>query len=193
MKAFLLGVVVTIICIAAGVYLFAAAGLAPVATSAPALPFEKYLARVALHARMEKEMPKTVPVEATEANYVEGAEEYVEHCAVCHGVPGKPPGPIVDGMFPKPPQLFRGKGVTDDSPAESYWKIWNGIRLSGMPSFNKHLTETEAWQIAQLLTNANKLPDSVKTILTENEPALPAGHTHAAGEGHNHTGAPEHH
>jgi mono/diheme cytochrome c family protein len=68
-------------------------------------------------------------------------------------------------MFPKPPQLFHGKGVTDDPPSESYWKTANGIRLSGMPSFHNKLTDTQIWQVSQLLAHADEVPDSVKRLL----------------------------
>ena len=26
-------------------------------------------------------------------------------------------------MFPTPPHLFKGHGVTDDPPGETYWKV----------------------------------------------------------------------
>lgn len=179
MKGFILGIIVTLVCIAAGAYIYFGLGFAPVASAAEAMPFEKRLARMALNARVEKEMPKSTPVPANENTYLAGAHEYVEHCSVCHGIPHQPPGPIPSGMFPKPPQLFNGKGVTDDPPGETYWKIANGIRLSGMPAFDKHLTQQEMWQIALLLANADKLPDSVKTALTQTpEEKLPPGHTH---------------
>lgn len=38
----------------------------------------------------------------------------------------------------------------------------NGIRLSGMPSFNSLLNETQMWQVSVLLANADKpLPANV--------------------------------
>jgi thiosulfate dehydrogenase len=55
--------------------------------------------------------------------------------------------------------------VTEDEPGETYWKIFNGIRLSGMPGFSKSLTENQMWQIAILLANADKLPPSAKAAL----------------------------
>jgi hypothetical protein len=73
-------------------------------------------------------------------------------------------------MFPKPPQLFRGKGVTDDPVSETYWKTVNGIRLSGMPSFKTRLTDTEAWQVSQLLAHANEITESVKKVLIPDSP-----------------------
>jgi thiosulfate dehydrogenase len=174
MKGFVLGVVVTIAALAATVYLYFATGRAPVATSASPMPFEETLARIALHARLEKEMPTQVPVPADEANLVAGAHIYVEQCAVCHGVPGKEQTPIAKGAFPRPPHLFEGKGVTDDKPGETYWKVANGIRLTGMPGFNQHLSTTQLWQVSLLLSNADKLPESAKAILTNPNPTTPS-------------------
>ncbi len=165
MKGFVLGVLTTIGVIAAVVYVYFATGMAPVATSAPAMPFEKQFARMALHARMEKEMPKQVPLSLDETNLISGAHIYVEHCAVCHGLPGKEQTAIAKGEFPFPPHLFRGKGVTDDEPGETYWKVENGIRLTGMPGFGGELSPMQMWQVSLLLANANKLSDSVKSVL----------------------------
>jgi mono/diheme cytochrome c family protein len=171
-KQFMLGVVVALVGVAAGAYVYFAKGFAPVATSARAMPFEKRLARLALHARMDKEMPRTVPIEAGETHYLSGAHTYVEHCAVCHGLPGKPESAIARGEFPRPPQLFEGKGVTDDPPGETYWKTTNGIRLTGMPGFAKSLSETQIWEVALLLANADRLPGSVTAVLKgQSEPA----------------------
>ena len=165
MKGFAFGVVATILVVAAVVYVYFATGMAPVATSAAPMPFEKKFARMAVHARLEKEMPTQVPVPADEVNLVAGAHVYVEQCAVCHGVPGKDQTAIAKGEFPRPPHLFRGKGVTDDEPGETYWKVANGIRLTGMPGFNQQLSTTEMWQVSLLLANADKISNSVKEVL----------------------------
>ncbi|MGA8541547.1 MAG: cytochrome c [Terriglobales bacterium] len=162
---FIAGLILGIILVPLGAYLYFASGSAPVATTDSDMPFEGFLAAKALHARIAKEMPKTVPIQPTEANYLAGAELYKQHCGVCHGVPLTPKTAIAAGMYPQPPRLLEGKGVTDDEPGESYWKISNGIRLSGMPGFGKSLSETQMWQIALLVANADKLPASVKAAL----------------------------
>jgi mono/diheme cytochrome c family protein len=163
---FLVGLILGAVLIPAGAFLYFAWGYAPVATAAAPMPFEKMLARTALHARLAKEMPKTVPIEPTEANLLAGAVLYNEHCAVCHGLPGAAKTAIAAGMFPKPPQLFKGKGVTDDEPGETYWKVANGIRLTGMPGFVNTLKDDQLWQVSLLLANGDKLPESVKNALT---------------------------
>lgn len=160
------GVILDVLLICVGAYVYLGGGYAPVATSAAPMPFEKMLAKKALAARLEKEMPKTVPIESTEANLMAGAALYQQHCAVCHGLPGEPKTAIAQGMFPPPPQLFHGKGVTDDEPGETYWKVANGIRLTGMPGFRGTLKEEQLWQISLLLAKANELTPSVKSALT---------------------------
>lgn len=165
LMGFALGVLVTVLLASAGIYTYFARGMAPVATSAPPMPFEKRLARMALHARLEREMPDKSPIAADERNLTAGARVYVQHCAVCHGLPGHPPSAIAEGEFPKPPHLFRGKGVTDDTAGETYWKVANGIRLTGMPGFEKSLSTDQMWQVSLLLANADKLPASATTAL----------------------------
>jgi thiosulfate dehydrogenase len=162
---FIGGLLLGLILVPFGAYLYFTGGSAPVATTDSDMPFETFLAHKALNARIAKDMPKTVPIQVNEANYVAGAELYKQHCAVCHGLPLAPKSAVAVGMYPQPPQLFQGKGVTDDQPGESYWKIFNGIRLSGMPGFSKSLSETQMWQLALLLANADKLPTSAKAAL----------------------------
>jgi thiosulfate dehydrogenase len=162
---FIIGVILGIVLVPLGAYMYFAGGSAPVATTDSDMPFEAFLAHKALDARIAKEAPKNVPIQASEANYVAGADLYKQHCAVCHGVPLAPKTAIATGMYPRPPQLFQGKGVTDDEAGETYWKIFNGIRLTGMPGFSKSLSETQMWQMALLLTNADKLPTAAKDAL----------------------------
>ena len=149
-----------------GVYFYFAMGQAPVATSAPAMPFEKMLAHKALAAMIDREMPKAVPLQPDEANLAAGAGLYRQNCAVCHGLPGQKETSIAKGMYPRPPKLMEGKGVTDDEPGESYWKVANGIRLTGMPGFHSALSETQIWQVRLLVANADKLPKSVQGTLS---------------------------
>jgi mono/diheme cytochrome c family protein len=129
------------------------------------MPFEKMLAHKALSARIDKEMPKSAPIQGDEPNLLAGAAVYRDHCAVCHGMPGKPKTVIAKGMYPPPPKLMEGKGVTDDEPGESYWKVANGIRLTGMPGFRESLSDTQMWQVSLLVAQADKLPKSVVDAL----------------------------
>ena len=168
---FFVGLVLGLLIVPALLYGYLRMGMAPVATSSPALPLERTITHMALQARIKKEATANPPIPINDSNLLLGVAVYEEHCAVCHGVPGKPPTAIAKGMFPKPPELFHGTGVTDDPASETYWKAANGIRLTGMPGFKGSLSETELWQVSLLLANADKLPAGVQSALTESPSA----------------------
>src|SRR3954453_13656975 len=165
MKNLLAGFLIGLIILPLSGWLYFRFGYAPVATAASPMPFEKSLAHMALQARIEKEAPKTVPITATNENYKAGANVYRTHCAVCHGLPGQTKTATSKGMFPQPPELFKGHGVTDDPAGETYWKVSNGIRLTGMPAYGASLSKEEMWQVSLLLANADKLPPPVRDTL----------------------------
>jgi thiosulfate dehydrogenase len=165
-KGLIAGILLTVLLIAGGVYLYFSTGRAPMATKAPPMPFERKLAKLGLHAYLDK-LPHPGPqVPADEANLLHGAKIYKETCAVCHGFPGEEKSAIAKGMYPAPPQLFDGTGVTDDEAWESYWKVENGMRMTGMPGFKDALMETQIWQVTVLVKNADKISESVKKELT---------------------------
>ena len=166
MAKFILGLILGLILTPIAVVLYFISGSAPAATSDPPMPFEKTIAKAALHAKISKEMPTTVGIAVNEANLLQGANQYRMNCAVCHGLPNKPEPAMAKGMFPPAPQLFReGGGVADDPAGETYWKAKNGIRLTGMPGFKGSLTDEQLWQVSILLANGDKLPESVKQAL----------------------------
>ena len=167
MAKFILGFIAALILIAVGIFTYVSLGLAPVATASSPLPFEKSITHTALNALVNKEAPKSSPISPSEEVYAAGARIYRENCAVCHGLPGQQQTAIAKGEFPKPPDLFKGKGVSDDPPGATYWKVANGIRLTGMPGFNGSLSTGQMWQVTLLLANSDKLPASVLAILQQ--------------------------
>jgi thiosulfate dehydrogenase len=182
LKGLVVGILLGMLLIATGVYLYFSTGRAPVATSAPPMPLERKLAKLGLHAYLDK-LPHPQPqVAADEANLIAGAKIYKEQCAVCHGLPGEPKSAVSAGMFPKPPELFHGTGVTDDEAWETYWKVENGIRMTGMPGFKDRLSESQIWQVTVLVKNADKITEAVRKELaagasTSMEMAMPSSPT----------------
>lgn len=163
MVAFLLGLII----LPLFGWLYFRFGYAPVATASSPMPFEKRLAHMALNARVDKEAPKSSPLPPSEDNYLAGAHIYRANCAMCHGLPGQPDSPTAKGMYPRPPHLFKGTGVTDDPPGETYWKVQNGIRLTGMPAYTGSLSDAEMWQVSLLLANADKISAQVRSVLQQ--------------------------
>jgi len=180
LKVFVIGVLMGVLLVIGGTYYYFVSGMAPVATADSPLPYEKKIAGKSKNAHMRRLPLPASPLAPDEPNFMAGAKIYKEQCASCHGLPGQSAPAISEGMYPHSPLLFKGKGVTDDPPEETHWTIANGIRLTGMPSFKNTLNDTEVWQVSQLLANADKIPDSVKGVLTPAATvAIPTG-THAA-------------
>jgi thiosulfate dehydrogenase len=183
-KKFLFGLILGLLIPAVVVLCYFGFGYAPVATSAPPMLFEKNMAKMALHARIAKEAPKKdAPMPPDEAALAQGAMVYTENCAFCHGLPNQKATMAAKGMFPLPPQLFeKDDMVTDDPVGVTYWKVSNGIRMTGMPGFTEMLTPTQMWQVSLLLAHADKLPAQAQTVLvkpavipaaTQSAPAAP--------------------
>lgn len=161
MGRFIIGVIVGLIVFPLGLIGWFRWGSPPVAVADQPLPFEKQITSVPLHSRIDREMVKSPPIQPTDDNFIAGAKIYKDNCAECHGFNGKA-SPVGAHVFPEAPQLWQKHpnsdvvGVSDDPPGETYWKIANGIRLSGMPSFDHILSSEQMWQVALLLANANK-------------------------------------
>ncbi len=178
---FLLGVVIGIILVPLAVLGWLHFGKVPVAVSDPPLPQEQLITSGPLEARIHKEMVQKPPIQPQEDDLVAGAHVYSNQCAVCHGFHGQP-SKFGTHMFPSAPPLWEKHhngdvvGVSDDPPGETYWKVANGIRLTGMPAYKGVLTETQMWQVTILLANADKpLPPAAVALLKgETASATPA-------------------
>lgn len=171
MARFLFGIVIGIVLVPLAVYAYFKYGKPPVAVNDPPLPYERMITAVPLNARIDREMVNTPPIQPNEETFVAGAHIYADQCAVCHGFHGKP-SVIGAHEFPTAPPLWEKHpngdvvGVSDDPPGETYWKVVNGIRLTGMPAYKDVLNETQIWQVSLLLANADKpLPAAAIAIL----------------------------
>lgn len=178
MFRFLLGLIFGIVLVPLAVLAYFTYGKVPVAVDDPPFPYERQVVHVPLDARIEREMVGT-HMAADPTNLTAGARIYTERCAICHGLHNKAAA-IGEHMYPDAPPLLEPHqnnadvvGVSDDPVGETYWKVENGIRLSGMPSFKTQLSDTEIWQVSIFLANANKpMPPAVIEMLNH-APAPP--------------------
>ncbi len=164
--AFLLGIVITL----TGIVLYFYAGKPPVSATEKAAPWEPLL-NVPIHASA-RAAAKSAPFPSSEDVFEAGARTYRAQCAQCHGVPGHE-APLGRTMLPHAQQFFSPRdraSTVAEAPGELYWKTAFGLRRSGMPAYNRALSDTELWQLALLLHSANDLPDPVRTLLTEGMP-----------------------
>ena len=178
MGRFIAGLIIGIILVPVGMLAWVRWGNPPVAVADHPLPFEKQITSVPLHARIDREMVKTPPIQPTNDNLIAGAQVYSDNCAVCHGMKGKP-ADLGSHIFPPAPQLWRKHphgdvvGVSDDPPGETYWKVANGIRLTGMPSFDHILSNQQMWQVTMLLKHANQPLPPAADVMVSPAPATP--------------------
>ena len=113
----------------------------------------------------------------------QGVEHFAAHCAVCHGAPGVPKAEIARGMNPPPPDLAKAAGRY--SPAELFWIVRNGIKMTGMPAWPDH-SEAELWATVAFV---DKLPAMTQADYAKllQDSMSGGGHHHDAapgGDGH---------
>jgi len=175
---FILGLIIGIVLVPLAVIVYLMYGRVPVAVGDPPFPNERQMVHMPLDARIQREMVGT-HMEPDAANLTAGARVYVDRCAVCHGLHNHPSA-LGAHMYPDAPQLLEPHhnnpevvGVSDDPLGETYWKILNGIRLTGMPAFKTQLSDPELWQVSLFLANANKPMPQTALDLLNRAPAPP--------------------
>jgi mono/diheme cytochrome c family protein len=178
----LLGILLGCILFPAVLLLYFQYGFPPKAVGDKPFWGEEQLTQAPLRYVVPRDAPKFSPIPLNEENLVAGAHVYVDQCAICHGLHGKKAS-LGLRMYPMAPALWEGRrvedvvGVSSDPVGVTYWKIANGLRLSGMPAYQGVLTDTQIWQVSLLLANANKpLPPAALALLhqpaAENVPTM---------------------
>lgn len=105
-----------------------------------------------------------------------GAMAYDNVCAGCHGRPGRDPA---GSWEPAPPALTRHAR----DPAELFWVVRNGIKMSAMPKIGpERVGDEQVWQIAAFLQDADRLTEGEYRALVE-PPSAPQAAEDEAGEG----------
>jgi hypothetical protein len=89
------------------------------------------------------------------AKILVGVTHFDEHCVVCHGAPGVPPGDIGKGLYPRPPDLTAAARFY--TPGELFWIVKHGIRMSGMPAWGDDHIDAELWATVAFLEELTEL------------------------------------
>jgi thiosulfate dehydrogenase len=162
-RAFLFGVLVTIVIALVGGYFVLRNGVIPANADATPGWIETWAAGTSLDATLRREAQGTNPVPMTDENLIAAIKLYGQHCAICHGTAKgeASASPVAKGLYPRPPQLA-ADGVEDDPESFSFWKIKHGIRWTGMPSWKWTLTDQQIWSLALFLKHMDKLPPAAE-------------------------------
>lgn len=86
-----------------------------------------------------------VPDLAQPRRIATGATHYQALCLQCHGAPGVAPHAIAFGMAPAPANLMTAGRSWP--PAEIFWVVKHGIKMSGMPAWVYRLSDDEIWDV----------------------------------------------
>ena len=165
MRNFLLGVVVTIVVLVAGGFLYLRLGFAEVAADLPPAAWEKSLMSAAVHASVRRRAPEIAnPIPPTDENLIAGGKSYLGGCAGCHGTPGKPEAPG-DELYPPIPQL--PSAGTEYTEAQIFWVAKHGIRRTGMFANGKFYSDQDLWMMTAFTKRIRDLPPHVREELAK--------------------------
>jgi thiosulfate dehydrogenase len=173
MKGFILGIVFAVVIGLCAAYLFLYLGKFPIGADNPPGALERSLANTAMDQYVDRNAPKQEnPVEINSANLIDGAHEYEEHCAFCHGGARALISPMRTRFNPPVPQIV--SRPPHDEDAHLFWVTKHGIRMTGMPSWDGILTDEEMWKIIAFVKHSKQLPPDVqaawqKTATDEHE------------------------
>ena len=90
-----------------------------------------------------------VPDLSDPAKLQAGAFLYRQHCLQCHGAPGVAPVPFALGMTPVPVPLVHTARTW--TPAQMFWVVKEGIKMTGMPAWKYRLSDAHIWSIVAFL------------------------------------------
>ena len=183
MRNFVLGIIVTVLIIIIGGAGMALLGLLP--TNANTVPpkLERQIAMSALDASTERHAPRVNnPVPPTDDNLIDGMKIYTMNCAVCHGGLDRQPAALAKSFYPPAPSLI--VRPLDDPEWHVFYAVRTGIRYTGMPSWEKVLSEQDLWKVTAFLTRVEKLSPPVQEFWKKAAGVAPPtggaeGHDHA--------------
>ncbi|HEX2256154.1 MAG TPA: c-type cytochrome [Afifellaceae bacterium] len=142
--------------LAAGALLFAWSGLYNVSASAGHWPVTTWFLRFTLENSIETHsLGITAPPLDDAGLVLKGAGHFETGCAPCHGMPGRPRGPIVLGLTPQPPDLTHK--IEEWSDRELFWIVRNGLKYTAMPPWPAPERQDEVWAMVAFLRQLPQL------------------------------------
>lgn len=97
-----------------------------------------------------------------------GAEHYQEMCTGCHLAPGLGDSELRDGLYPEPPNLTHFA----PRPAEAFWIIKHGIKLTAMPAWGKTHDDQKIWAMVAFLQKQPRMGVDEYRALTADAAAV---------------------
>jgi mono/diheme cytochrome c family protein len=117
-----------------------------------------------------------------------GAGQYADMCSACHLAPGMKRTEISRGLYPRPPELRHQTTLT---PAEQFWVVKHGIKMTGMPAWGVTHDDDLLWDVVAFVRKLAELTPEQYESLVKNAPKheemmqeMEMGHDHEHGAEH---------
>jgi mono/diheme cytochrome c family protein len=96
-----------------------------------------------------------------------GAGQYAEMCSGCHLAPGMKRTEISQGLYPRAPELRR---KTDLTPAEQFWIVKHGVKMTGMPAWGVTHDDDLLWDVVAFVRKLPELTPEQYETMVKNAP-----------------------
>lgn len=175
----LAGIVLGLGLFGAGGMAYLHSGMYNVAASDEHLPLVESVLHSTMHASVSTRAEDIEVPDLDDPEMIrQGARAYEDLCTACHLKPGLDDTVLRAGLNPMPPRLAE---PSHRSPAEQFWIIKHGIKMTGMPAWGETHDDAELWEMVAFL---QRLPE-----LSEQDYAAsiaPEARQGAADDGHDH-------
>lgn len=119
-----------------------------------------------------------VPALDDPAMITSGGADYNEMCTGCHLQPGVEDSELRAAMYPQPPNLTQVKRA---DPAQTFWIIKHGVKMSAMPAWGATHDDQRMWAMVAFLQQLPRLNPTQYQILTARSEEDTGGHSHGGG------------
>lgn len=155
MKLFVLGIIVTLVALALGAYIYLEHGFVSARADVKPGTMDSWLGS-AMDASTSRHAPKvTNPSPDTQETLLAGAKLYGSRCGVCHGTPADHDSKLGMAFYPPAPQFF-GDDPPDMKENENFYIIKHGVRMTAMPAWTDLLNDQQIWQTVALLKHIDQ-------------------------------------
>lgn len=125
-------------------------GLFNTTASAPHVRFIGWLTHTTMiHSVRARAKPIRAPDHFTPEQVQEGFVAYQQRCVVCHGGPATSRADWASALTPTPPYLLDASRRW--SPAELYWIVRDGVKMTAMPAWGEVEPDSRVWSMVAFL------------------------------------------
>jgi len=154
LKGFVVGVLVLLLVVAVVGFIVVNLGLVDARADIGPTWYDPLLAH-AMDASTARHAPKlTNPLPPSPEVLNDGKKAYSISCAICHGSAEKPQSEIGE-LNPPAPEFFGGDpaGMPEN---QNFYIIKHGIRMTGMPAWEKKMSDEDIWKIVMYLSHSQQ-------------------------------------